>query len=273
MESVKKCSRCRGKRLDETEFELFKYSTCSKCRNKRKIVKQFPALDQQSVEFHTNTFHKFNNYLEILKTNKNTDLSNVKFMESVNDDEFPIYTIMEINQQTNPNEFYSNISKKLIKRYIDPISLVTGYKFPIRDYHKGGIKTKKVSLMFICCQDKTKQRKSRSKQHKRVSNKLKIYNCFSKVNLNYDLLIGGITITYTHKCHANNTVDYDDHSDHSNLRSELHAQIRSDPATHPNDDDLKDPGELDHFNDSIQSIAAAAVENKFINIDDRLINH
>ena len=50
MESVKKCSRCRGKRLDETEFELFKYSTCSKCRNKRKIVKQFPALDQQSVE-------------------------------------------------------------------------------------------------------------------------------------------------------------------------------------------------------------------------------
>ncbi|KSA01212.1 uncharacterized protein AC631_03031 [Debaryomyces fabryi] len=192
-------------------------------------------------------------------------------MESVNDDEFPIYTITEINQQTNPNEFYSNISKKLVRRYIDPISMVTGYKFPIRDYHKGGIKTKKVSLMFICCQDKTKQRKSRSKQHKRVSNKLKIYNCFSKVNLNYDLLIGGVTIAYTHKCHSNNAVDYDDPSDHPDLRSDIHAQIRNDPG-HSNDD-LKEPGELDHFNDSIQSIAAAAVENKFINIDDRLINH
>lgn len=268
MESIKKCSRCRGKRTDESEFELFKYSTCSKCRNKRKIVKQFPALDQQSVEFHNNTFHKFHNYLDVLKTNKDTDLSDLKFMESVNDDELPLYTIGEVNQQTNPNDFYSTVSKTLIKRYIDPISLVTGYKFPIRDYHKGGIKTKKVSLMFICCQDRTKQRKSRSKQHKRVSNKLKIYNCFSKVSLSYDLLIGGVTITYTHKCHANmNTVEYDD----SDLRRDLHAEIRNDTAVPSSD--LKEPANLDHFTDSIQSIAAAAVENKFMNIDDRLINH
>lgn len=264
MDTAKKCSRCRGKRLEESEFELFKYSTCSRCRNKRKIVKHFPVLDQQSVEFNANIFHKFDNYLDILKTNKTSDLSNVKFMESVNDDELPVYTIGEVNLQANPNEFYSNISKRLVKRYIDPISMVTGYKFPIRDYHKGGIKTKKVSLMFICCQDKTKQRKSRSKHHKRVSNKLKIYNCFSKVNLNYDLLLGGVSISYTHKCHTNiTTADYD-----PDIRNHLQSDVRagSDPT------DLKST-DLDHFNDSIQSIAAAAVETKFINIDDRLINH
>ncbi|GMG33115.1 unnamed protein product [Ambrosiozyma monospora] len=55
--------------------------------------------------------------------------------------------------------------------------------------------------MFICSQDRARQRKSRSQNKRNVVNKLKTEDCRSKISLNYDFVTGIIQISYSHKHH------------------------------------------------------------------------
>ncbi|CAK7891493.1 hypothetical protein CAAN1_01S05424 [[Candida] anglica] len=280
----KRCSRCRIKRYKESEDELIKYATCLSCRLKRKIKKPIDTI----VYDDTKTFNDYHRFLQLLKTNLKQDLNDIKFNTITDPKEFPRFEFEDISKIKDLNTFYSNYSKKLTELYIKPISMVTGYKFPIRDYHKGGSKTKKITIMFVCSQDKTKQRKSRSKDKRNVLNKLKIFNCFSKINLCYDLILGNLLISYTHKSH---------------IQSNISTYERNEPEQQQQQQQIhQDLTHIDHVqsihNHSIQSIAAAAAAaaeaavntnlsrsddlnpslestpstNSNVNIDDRLID-
>jgi hypothetical protein len=99
-------------------------------------------------------------------------------------------------------EVYQHYSKRLIELYIQPIMELTGFRFAVRDYHKGGRKTKKITFMFICSQDRTKQRKSRSNNERKVNDKLKVELCDSRLSLTYNMSDGQVSIYYNHKTHA-----------------------------------------------------------------------
>lgn len=249
--TLKKCSRCRLKRIQETEEELNRYLTCLKCRNKRKLVKKTRLINieqeiaKSGLGVDTDKLHfKYPDFLEQIKNNRYDDLTNIRLIGFV--DTIHKYSVEEVDSQPNPDQFYLNISKNLTKTYIEPLTLVTGFKFVIRDYHKGGLNIKKIAIVFVCSQDKTKKRKSRSKFKRVVSNKLKIYECFSKINLYYDLITRKIVLNYSHKSHENCLEE----------RGDLLAEsIDYDLSTH------------------IQDIAVAAVDNflSISNIDHRLM--
>lgn len=228
-QDIKRCSRCRSRRDGEEATGLKKYATCTNCRSKRKIVKR-------SVEFvvvdNVVTFNNFNRYLNALKINQVENVTGCKFLKVTDPKEFSRYDLTYINSlnMADLNALYSSFSKKLIDDYIGPISLVTGYRFPIRDHHRGGSKSKKITMMFVCSQDKTRQRRSRSKEKRNVANKLKIFNCFSKIGLLYDILTGELIISFDHNTHEHGGE---------------HAVVQGDET-------------LRHIDLSIQSIAAAA---------------
>lgn len=155
MTPSKKCSRCRAQRKQETERELSKFSTCKNCRLKRRVIKTLPPPDEaKRLGSSIGTCYYLNDFLDIIKTNVIADLSNVKYSGMINTETIPVYTATQIEEQRDQKGFYSEIVKKLISLYIEPIMSLTNYTLRIRDYHKGGSKTKKISLTFICAQDK-----------------------------------------------------------------------------------------------------------------------
>ncbi|CDK29122.1 unnamed protein product [Kuraishia capsulata CBS 1993] len=187
---VRKCSRCRVKRDRETPEMLEKYQTCLSCREKRKI-------ESRAVkDTLPNLFTDFHDFLERIKFNQAIDILEHNFRGPA-PIEFRRFAPEEVTL-----EIFQVTSKMLVQAYMDPLMNATGFKFPVRDYHKGGSKTKKISFMFICSQDSSRQRKSRSEHKRSVPNKLKVERCESKITLSYDLTDGMVMIYYNHKHHA-----------------------------------------------------------------------
>lgn len=136
-------------------------------------------------------------FINKIKLNTQQDILEHRYRGSTDPEVFKRY---QVNAEIDPGT-YQYIGKQLIEFYIHPLMDATGYRFPVRDYHKGGRKTKKISFMFICSQDQGKQRKSRSNNERQIQNKLKVEDCDSKVSLNYSLPDGIIQILYNHKTH------------------------------------------------------------------------
>lgn len=136
-------------------------------------------------------------FINKIKLNTQQDILQHRYRGSTDPEVFKRY---QVNSEIDPGT-YQYIGKQLIEFYIHPLMDATGYRFPVRDYHKGGRKTKKITFMFICSQDQGKQRKSRSNNERQIQNKLKVEDCESKVSLNYSLPDGIIQIMYNHKTH------------------------------------------------------------------------
>ncbi|CDR40629.1 CYFA0S05e02608g1_1 [Cyberlindnera fabianii] len=190
-EQVKKCSRCRVKRTYESPEHLARYSTCANCRKKRKVVKVETDIPLPGM------FTDWNAFLDRLKYNVEEDLHEVRYRGYTSVEDFP----RPSNEEDIIPDVYQHYARMLTKLFIHPIIDITGYKFAVRDYHKGGRKSKKITFMFICSQDKGRQRKSRSNQERSVHNKLKTEMCESRLSLTYTLVDGVVNILYNHKSH------------------------------------------------------------------------
>lgn len=136
-------------------------------------------------------------FINKIKLNTQQDVLDHIYRGSTDPEVFKRYSV---NADIDPGT-YQYIGKQLIEFYIHPLMDATGYRFPVRDYHKGGRTTKKITFMFICSQDQGKQRKSRSNNERHIHNRLKVENCESKLSLNYSLPDGIIQIKYNHKSH------------------------------------------------------------------------
>lgn len=204
---TKKCSRCRVKRTQESERDLHKYQTCLQCRARRRVkqkrTRQLPQMPNVCDDWHQ--------FLQRASLNCTMDLSQHNFRSYVDSDIVPRFTPQQLNL-----DIILEIGQKIVQAYIFPLQNVTGFKFAIRDHHnpqlKDFTKAQKISWMFICSQDRTKRRKSRSENKRQVINKLKVEDCESKINMNYDLITGIIQISYNHKCHKSQP-----HQDLSNV--------------------------------------------------------
>lgn len=171
-----------------------------------------------------NLFTDYNQFVEKIKTNTAQDIIDCRYRGETDPQLFKRY---DVNSDVD-TATYQQVSKQLVDIYVTPLMQCTGYRFPVRDYHKGGRKTKKITFMFICSQDRGKQRKSRSNDQRFVSNKLKIEQCESKITLNYSLHEGIVNLYYNHKAHSPyiwkksrvGSDDEDDSMDHdSHVRS------------------------------------------------------
>lgn len=144
-----------------------------------------------------NMYTDYDQFLERIKTNTDHDLLEFRYTGESDPETFKRYgSNFNIDTAT-----YQQVSKHLLEVYINPLMEVTGYRFPIRDYHKGGRKSQKISFMLICSQDKAQQRKSRSSEHRVIPNKLKVEDCKSKLTMTYSLQEGTVTLFYNHKAH------------------------------------------------------------------------
>lgn len=191
LDKFKKCSRCRVRRTEESDEDLHRYATCFKCRQRRKVAKH--PLDL-SVP---NTFTEFLEFVSQVKTNCSQDILDYHYRGVTDPNVLRRYGETE---PVEPDE-YQAISKQLVHFYVNPIMIATGFRFAIRDYHKGGQKNKKIMFMFVCSQDKGKQRGSRASSRRSIANKLKTEDCQSKLNLTYNLNDGSVHLDYNHKSH------------------------------------------------------------------------
>ncbi|KAH3672779.1 hypothetical protein WICMUC_004185 [Wickerhamomyces mucosus] len=190
--NVKKCTRCRVKRSNEPIEQLNKYATCTNCRTKRKVVKN--PIDTTLP----NTYTDYNAFLNKISTNSTHDIFEHRYKGYSDESLFKRYTLTDnIDSHT-----YQAVGKQVTDYYINPLMESTGFRFPVRDYHKGGLKDKKLTFMFICSQDRERQRKSKVQNEKISSNnKLKTEYCDSKITLSYSLIDGLVQILYNHKSH------------------------------------------------------------------------
>ncbi|GME76249.1 unnamed protein product [Ambrosiozyma monospora] len=130
---VRKCSRCRVKRLSETPEELQRYQTCLNCRFKRRVkVKRprpppkLPALDDDWTSFQ-----------EKISLNTSIDLWRHTYKDYVDPELVPLY---EPHQLTE--EIVKEASDVIVSHYILPLQNLTGFKLAVRDHH--GPKTEPV---------------------------------------------------------------------------------------------------------------------------------
>lgn len=142
-------------------------------------------------------YERYQDFLDQVKVNCEEDLIDLKYRGEAPHE----LTRFSIEDEI-PTSVYQEYAKRLIELYIQPIMAFTGFKFVVRDFHKGGRKTKKITFQFICSQDRTKQRKSRSNNERNVNNKLKVEDCDSRINLMYTVTTGLVTIAFTHKTHS-----------------------------------------------------------------------
>lgn len=193
---VKKCSRCRMKRVHESELDLHKYQTCAQCRAKRKVKERRP----RQLTRLPNVCDNWAKYLARVAMNHQVDLHQHNFRAYTDEESFPRYAPEEL---TLP--LVQEIGERVIQAYVLPLQRVTGFKFAIRDHHNPQLadltKAKKITWMYICSQDRTRRRKSRSENKRQIINKLKTEDCESKINLSYDLVNGIIQMGYNHKHH------------------------------------------------------------------------
>ncbi|QPG75902.1 hypothetical protein FOA43_003288 [Brettanomyces nanus] len=193
---VVKCSRCRVKRVKETEEMLHKYHTCVNCRMKRRVMKR----KLRSPSRLPNLIDDWGKYQQKVATNATMDLFEHNYRNYTDEVLFPRYKVGELN-----DEIVERISKKLVDHYISPLQMLTGFRFTVRDHHRPLLqqsnRAKKITWMFVCSQDKLHRRESRSHHKRRVINRLKTEECASKITLNYDLLTGMIQMSYNHKHH------------------------------------------------------------------------
>ncbi|VEU20792.1 DEKNAAC101723 [Brettanomyces naardenensis] len=192
----KKCSRCRVKRINETPEMLSRYQTCINCRRKRRVTKR----KIRSPTKLPNLSDDWETYRQKVATNTTEDLFQHNYRNYADESIFPRYRPEELNY-----EIVEKISKDLLQHYIVPLQLATGFRFAVRDHHKPLLyeanRAKKITWMFVCSQDKYRQRQSRSKNKRQVVNKLKTEACASKITLNYDLVTGMVQISYNHRHH------------------------------------------------------------------------
>ncbi|KAG7730273.1 hypothetical protein KL933_000068 [Ogataea haglerorum] len=196
---VKKCSRCRVKRLNEDPEMLVRYQTCVNCRNKRKVKEK----KVRSLSKLPNLSDDWAQYQHKVSLNTQIDLYQHNYRNYTDKELFPRYRREELTE-----EIVKEMSELVVNHYIAPLQMLTGFKFAIRDHHKPNLadpnpnKSKKITWMYICSQDKYRQRKSRSENKRQVVNKLKTEECDSKITLNYDLVTGVVQLSYNHKHHA-----------------------------------------------------------------------
>lgn len=194
--SIKKCSRCRMKRIHESEMDLHKYQTCAQCRAKRKVKERRP---RQLTKL-PNVSDNWSKFLSKVSLNHQIDLYQHNFRAFTDPAVFPRYKPEELNMP-----IIQEIGEKIIQTYIIPLQGVSGFKFAIRDHHNPQLtdlnKAKKITWMYICSQDRTRRRKSRSENKRQIVNKLKTEDCESKINLSYDIVNGIIQMSYNHKHH------------------------------------------------------------------------
>ncbi|ODV87679.1 hypothetical protein CANARDRAFT_20416 [[Candida] arabinofermentans NRRL YB-2248] len=199
-DSIKKCSRCRVKRMAEDPEMLIKYQTCLSCRMKRK-VKQKKVRTPSKLP---NLSDNWDQYQEKVSMNTTIDLFQHNYRNYTDPNIFPRYQKEELNE-----DIIKHMSQLVVSHYITPLQILTGFKLAIRDHHKPKLqepepfpnKSKKITWMYICSQDRYRQRKSRSENKRQVVNKLKTEECDSKITLNYDLVTGIVQLSYNHKHH------------------------------------------------------------------------
>lgn len=194
--NIKKCSRCRMKRIHETTEELEKYQTCMQCRERRKVRDRKPRVLVKLP----NLSDDWKTYLGKVELNTVIDLYQHNYRAYTDENEFPRYRADEL---TLP--IVQSIGERIVEKYIHPLQEVTGFKFAVRDHHNPPLydqnRAKKITWMFICSQDKFRRRKSRSENKRQVSNRLKTEECCSKITLSYDVVYGIVQISYNHKHH------------------------------------------------------------------------
>lgn len=142
-------------------------------------------------------YETFESFLSKVKLNTVENIDNLRYLGLTDPTKFARYS----TDDSIPKDVYQLYSKRLIEFYINPIIEQTGFKFVIRDFHKGGCKTKKINFQFICSQDRSKQRKSRSNNKRAIQNRLKVEECDSKINLKYSMMDGQVSISFTHRTH------------------------------------------------------------------------
>ena len=194
--NVKKCSRCRMKRLSETELELQKYQTCMQCRERRKVKKKRPRVMVKLP----NLQDDWQRFVEKVRMNTVIDLHQHNYRAHTNQEEFPRYSAEEITPA-----IARALGEKIVIKYIHPLQDVTGYKFSVRDHHKPHLmdvnRAKKITWMFICSQDKTTRRKSRGENKRQILNRVKTEECCSRIAVSYDIVYGIVQVSYNHNHH------------------------------------------------------------------------
>lgn len=193
---IKKCSRCRMKRVHENENELEKYQTCIQCRERRKVKEKKPRGPMKLPELRDD----WKGFLDKVAMNSIMDVQGHIYRAYTDERQFPRYSHDDLT-----TDIVQKIGDKIVEKYIHPLQELTGFKFAIRDHHNPPLydknRSKKITWMFICSQDKFRRRKSRSENKRQVLNKLKTEECCSKISLSYDIINGIVQISYNHKHH------------------------------------------------------------------------
>lgn len=187
-------------------------------------------------------------FLDRIKNNQIEDVLDHHYKSISPEELFKRYHPAEVT-----NDVFAMVSKQLVATYLEPIMLITGFRFATRDYHKGGTKTKKVTFMFICSQDRTKQRKSRSDHKRQIINKLKVEECHSKVSMSYDLTNGVIQLGYNHRHHppyswSKKDFEMGNHHHHDNSVAAIAAAAAATHSYHNHSDDSMDFSKLEAMN-------------------------
>jgi len=184
------------KRIHEPEADLLKYQTCSQCRERRKVkqkkrrvtVKTLPVSDD------------WKEFINKVSLNTVVDLMNLDYKAYSSESLFPRYKANELT-----TDIVQSLASRVLETYLYPLQDITGFRFAVRDHHNPTLyddnRAKKLTWMFICSQDISRRRKSRSENKRQVLNKLKTEDCCSKITLSYDVIYGIIQINYNHKHH------------------------------------------------------------------------
>lgn len=143
-------------------------------------------------------YETFESFLSKVKLNTVENIDDLQYLGLTDPAKFARYS----TDDPIPKQVYQLYSKSLIEFYIKPIIEQTGFKFVVRDFRKGGRRTKKINFQFICSQDRSKQRKSRSNNQRRIQNRLKVQDCDSRINLKYSMTNGQVSISFTHRTHV-----------------------------------------------------------------------
>ncbi|KAG7878230.1 hypothetical protein KL925_000072 [Ogataea polymorpha] len=120
---VKKCSRCRVKRLNEDPEMLVRYQTCVNCRNKRKVKEK----KVRSLSKLPNLSDDWAQYQHKVSLNTQIDLYQHNYRNYTDKELFPRYRREELTE-----EIVKEMSELVVNHYIAPLQMLTGFKFAIR---------------------------------------------------------------------------------------------------------------------------------------------
>ncbi|ODQ79089.1 hypothetical protein BABINDRAFT_147878 [Babjeviella inositovora NRRL Y-12698] len=182
MKRPAKCSRCRVNR-DEPVLNLRCYATCRRCREVRKKIKTPLPV-----------YREFDKFCRKVQQNTEVDLLDQRLATLGSPSHIQKCVLDEITAET-----YLMISNRLIQVFVVPLMEATGYRFVVRDHRQGGVKKRKISLEFVCSQDKAQKRVSHALGS---AKELKVENCQSKLTLVYDLLTMELGMNFNHRSHT-----------------------------------------------------------------------